>query len=95
MLRKILINYEFSYQGITYKSFGAYVGDTGNMLSVKNKDYSAEIVCLAMKISNEELATMLHTHYWDINQPKLIANGFRFRYVEVEFYPKPRPGERS
>ncbi len=94
MLRKILINYEFSHQGTIYKSFGTYVGDTGNISSAKNKDYSAEIVCLAMKINNEQLATMLNTRYWDITQAKLLAHGFVFRFIEVDFYPKPRPCDR-
>lgn len=87
MLKKILCNYEFIYNGHSFKSFGTYLGDTNNPKVAKQKDYSGDIICLALKISNEALAKMLNTKYWDINQSKIEAAGIHFRTLEIYFYP--------
>lgn len=87
MLKKILCNYEFVFNGRTLKGSDLYLGDTNNTKLAKQKDYSSQIVCLALKINNEELAKMLNTKYWDINLSKLEAYGMKFVMLEIYFYP--------
>lgn len=87
MLRKILANFEFVFMGKTFKGFDLYLGDTTNTKVAKQKDYSCDIVCLTLKITNEELARMLNTKYWDINISKLEAAGIRFNFLEIHFFP--------
>ena len=88
MLRKILANYEFVFMGKTFKAFDLYLGDTANPKVAKQKDYSCDVVCLALKITNEELARMLNTKYWDINSGKLEAAGIHFNMLEIHFFPE-------
>lgn len=88
MLRKILANYEFVFMGKTFKAFDLYLGDTANPKVAKQKDYSCEVVCLALKITNEELARMLNTKYWDVNSAKLEAAGIHFNMLEIHFFPE-------
>ncbi len=87
MLKKILCNYEFICNGQTFRSFGAYLGDTANTKVAKQKDYSSDIVCLALKITKEELARMINTKYWDITKAKIEAAGITFRNLDIYFYP--------
>lgn len=89
MLRKVLCNYEFIYEGITHKAYGEYLGDTSNVNSAKTKDYSSEVACKALKMGTEELAKMLNMKYWDISKFKLEQSGFKFVQIEIFFYPKP------
>ena len=88
MLRKILANYEFVFMGKTFKAFDLYLGDTANTKVAKQRDYSCEVVCLALKITNEELARMLNTKYWDVNASKLEAAGIHFNMLEIHFFPE-------
>ena len=89
MLRKILCNYEFIYQGIPYKGCGLYLGDTANHKTVQYKDFSTQIVCLVLKPTEEELGRMCQCQYWDINRGRLESIGILFRMLEIYFYPKP------
>lgn len=88
MLRKILCNYEFTYQGKNYKDYGLYLGDTGQK-HLAGKDFSGQIVCSALKMTEEELANELRCKYWDISRSKLEAQGFKFLHEELYLYPKP------
>lgn len=87
MLKKILCNYEFIYNGHSFKAFGAYLGDTTNPKVAKQKDYSADVICQALKVGKEELAQMINTKYWDITRAKIEAAGITFRTLEIYFYP--------
>ncbi len=87
MLKKILCNYEFVYNGHAFKGYDFYLGDTNNTKVAKQKDYSSDIVCVALKINNEELAKMLNTKYWDITLAKLEAFGIKFNLLDIYFYP--------
>lgn len=87
MLRKILCDFEIVYQGKTYKEYGIYLGDTSVPRTAKQKDYTPQIVCYALKVSGEELGKMVKSHYWDINKDKLEKAGFVFAKIDLSFYP--------
>ncbi len=87
MLRKILIDYEIIYQGKIYKEYGVYLGDTSVPKAAKQKDFTPQIVCYALKINGEELGKIVKAHYWDINKDKLEKNGFVFNRIDLNFYP--------
>ena len=87
MLRKILIDYEMIYQGKIYKEYGVYLGDTAIPKAAKQKDFTPQIVCYALKVTGEELGKMVKTHYWDINKAKLEKSGFVFVKINMTFYP--------
>ena len=94
MLRKILCNYEFSYHGNVYRGYGIYLGDTANHRNVEHKDFSSQVVCLALKHTEEELGRLCKCKYWDITRKTLEATGLNFRKLEIFFYPEPKKGER-
>lgn len=87
MLRKILIDFEFVFQGKVYKEYGAYLGDTAVPRVAKTKDYTPQIVCYALKMSGEELGKTIRCAYWDINKNKLELAGFAFVRIEMNFFP--------
>lgn len=87
MLRKILCNYEFFYRGAVYKSQALYLGDTNVPRAALQRDYSLQVVSLALKITEEELARMLNSKYWDISRQKLADAGFLFKQLDIYFYP--------
>lgn len=87
MLRKILIDYEFVLNGKTYKEYGVYLGDTAIPKAAKQKDFTPQIACYALKVTGEELGKMLKAHYWDINKAKLEKYGFVFVKTNISFYP--------
>ncbi|MDR0953072.1 MAG: hypothetical protein LBM71_02630 [Elusimicrobiota bacterium] len=91
MLRKILCNFEFTTpDGRIFKAYDFYLGDTAEPKTVRHKDFTPEIVCQSLKMSEEALAKRLNTSYWDINRDKLEQNGFTFRLLEIFFYPDPK-----
>jgi hypothetical protein len=87
MLRKVLCNYEFLFNGTPYKGYGLYLEDTANPKVCKYKDYSAQIVSLVLKRTPEELGKMVQCKYWDISRAKLEAGGIKIRTMEIFFYP--------
>lgn len=87
MLRNILCNYEFLYRGVVYKCQGLYLGDTNVPRVALQRDYSLQVVSLALKITEEDLARALNSKYWDISRKKLAEAGFLFKQLDVYFYP--------
>ena len=87
MLRKILCDYEFVYQGKTYKEYGLYLGDTTVPNQAKRKDFTAQIICYTLKLTEEELGKMIRVRYWDIDRSKLELAGFVFVRLDIYFYP--------
>ena len=89
-LKKILCNFEFTYLGIRYMAYAFYLGDTASPKSIVGKDYTPNIVCQTLKISNEQLANMLKCKYWDITRDKLAKAGIVFTKLDIYFYPPKR-----
>lgn len=86
-LKKILCNFEFNYLGARFMANGFYLGDTANIKSAANKDYTPTIVCQSLKITNEKLANFLRCKYWDIDREKLAKAGIIFSKLDIYFYP--------
>lgn len=93
MLRKILCDFEFVYQGRSYKEYGLYLGDTTIPHVAKKRDFTPEIVCQTLKLTKEELGKMIRVHYWDINRAKLELSGFIFVKLEIYFFPPLNKGD--
>lgn len=87
MLRKILCDYEFSFRGRTYKDKAVYLGDTMVPALAKKKDFTPQIVCYALKLSQEEIANLIKVHYWDLDKTKFEQAGFVFIKLKLDFYP--------
>ena len=86
-LKKILCNFEFNYQGSRYMDHGFYLGDTANPKAASSKDYTPAIVCQSLKVTSEQLATLLKCKYWDITRDKLAKAGITFSRLDIYFYP--------
>ena len=87
MLRKVLCDFEFVYQGRSYKEYGLYLGDTSVPNLAKRKDYTCQIVCQTFKMTEEELGKRIRVHYWDIDRNKLALAGFIFVKLDIYFFP--------
>ena len=93
MLRKILIDFEFVFQGKVYKEYSVYLGDTTIPKAAKTKDFTPQIACYALKMSGEELGKMIKTPYWDINKNKLELAGFAVIRIQMNFFPPLSKGD--
>ena len=87
MLRKVLCNYEFIFRGRRYKEKGLYLGDTMLPALTLKKDFTPQIVSYALKLSEEEIGSLIRVHYWDLDRNKLELAGFAFIKIELDFYP--------
>lgn len=87
MLRKILCDFEFIYQGKTYKEYGLYLGDTTIPHVAQKKDFTTQIICQTLKMTEEELGKIIKVPYWDIDRMKLEQAGFIFTKINIYFFP--------
>ncbi len=87
MLRKILCDYEFFFRGRWYKDHAVYLGDTMAPALALKKDYTTQIVCYALKLSEEEIGGIIKVHYWDLDRVKFEKAGFVFTKIHLDFYP--------
>lgn len=53
----------------------------------KKKDFTPQIVCYALKLSQEEIANLIKVHYWDLDKTKFEQAGFVFIKLKLDFYP--------
>ena len=87
MLRKILCDYEFFFRGRWYRERAVYLGDTMVPAIAQKKDYTSQIVCYALKLSEEDIASLIRVHYWDLDKNKLEKAGFIFTKIKLDFFP--------